>query len=379
MIGGGFSMRLGKVEFSRWKNLPSLRLDLQPRILLVGPNASGKSNFLDVFRFMHEVCRPAGGLLPALANRLGLAGVRQRPTRTNAPLQLHFAFEDEARTRWHYELGMHAKGGPRSPRTEVAYERVLRNNRLLLNRPDAADHRDPERLSVTCLESPLANASFRPIRDFFASTGYCQPAGKLAAAEGSDAASEAIVSLLNGLPKRLRTVRLRQLESVLKSAVPRFQRLELSDASAPRPKVEAHFAVGKAGSMRASSDELSEGTYRLLHLISSVLAPHQLLLVEEPEAALGPAVIRHLAGIFHRLGGDTQIMLSSHSAELLADSGIDASEVVLFLPQSGGEARVVVAGEIPEIKALLEEGLSVGEVVLPRTAPSRLQELGLIP
>jgi predicted ATPase len=46
--------------------------DLSRRVFLVGPNASGKSNLLDVFRFLHDVVSVGGGLEEAVRKRQGV-------------------------------------------------------------------------------------------------------------------------------------------------------------------------------------------------------------------------------------------------------------------------------------------------------------------
>ena len=43
-----------------WKNLPSVDVALGPRVFLVGPNASGKSNLLDAIRFLRDVVVEGG-------------------------------------------------------------------------------------------------------------------------------------------------------------------------------------------------------------------------------------------------------------------------------------------------------------------------------
>ncbi len=44
-------MRFVQIGLVNWKNFSSVDVELQQRVFLVGPNASGKSNFLDAFRF----------------------------------------------------------------------------------------------------------------------------------------------------------------------------------------------------------------------------------------------------------------------------------------------------------------------------------------
>ena len=59
-------MRITRVRLQNWKNFTNLDVSVRERTFLVGPNASGKSNFLDVIRFMMDMVRPGGGLERAL-------------------------------------------------------------------------------------------------------------------------------------------------------------------------------------------------------------------------------------------------------------------------------------------------------------------------
>ena len=46
------ALRFMRISLQSWRNFTQVDVDLQRRVFLVGPNASGKSNFLDVFRFL---------------------------------------------------------------------------------------------------------------------------------------------------------------------------------------------------------------------------------------------------------------------------------------------------------------------------------------
>ena len=55
-------LRFRKLRLKNWKNFERVDIDLQDRMFLVGPNASGKSNLLDAFRFLRDMSdRPAVG------------------------------------------------------------------------------------------------------------------------------------------------------------------------------------------------------------------------------------------------------------------------------------------------------------------------------
>ena len=53
-------MRISHVELYSWKNFRKVNVKLTDRVFLVGPNASGKSNFLDALRFLRDLAAPGG-------------------------------------------------------------------------------------------------------------------------------------------------------------------------------------------------------------------------------------------------------------------------------------------------------------------------------
>jgi hypothetical protein len=54
-------MRFTHLKLENWRNFLSADLPLLQRAFVVGPNASGKSNLLDAFRFLRDVADPQGG------------------------------------------------------------------------------------------------------------------------------------------------------------------------------------------------------------------------------------------------------------------------------------------------------------------------------
>lgn len=45
-------MLVSRLKIKNWRNFSSIDIPLRERQFIVGPNAAGKSNLLDVFRFL---------------------------------------------------------------------------------------------------------------------------------------------------------------------------------------------------------------------------------------------------------------------------------------------------------------------------------------
>ncbi len=263
-------MRLTHVTIKNWRNFKQADFDLQDRMLIIGPNASGKSNLLDALRFLGQIASAGGGFQNAVDSRGGMARLRCLAARyfNKGRVTLRITVgDDECPSTWAYEVTFTAE--QRGKRRPIVYEEVVESNeRRVLTRPTDADRDDPERMTQTHLEQVNANREFRPIVDFLRSVRY-------------------------------------------------------------------------------------------LHLV-----PH---LIRDPERG-GERLSRV------RRAGGPQVLLTTHSNDVLADPGLGKDEVVILTPgEEGTEAHT--ADAVPDIQALLDSDLSLAEILSPRTAPGAVQEL----
>ena len=71
-----------------------------------------------------------------------------------------------------------------------------------------------------------------------------------------------------------------------------------------------------------------------------------------------------------------QIFVSTHSSDLLRDEGIGLDEAMLLVPGAEG-TEVVPAGSNLEVCNLLEGGLTLADIVIPKTRPAAADQLAL--
>ena len=73
-----------RLKLKNWRNFKQIDIALRDRVYLIGPNASGKSNLLDVFRFLRDIAKPSGGgLQKAVKDRQGITKLRCLQARTD--------------------------------------------------------------------------------------------------------------------------------------------------------------------------------------------------------------------------------------------------------------------------------------------------------
>lgn len=380
-------MIVSQIVLKNWRNFRSVDVELGDRVFLVGPNASGKSNFLDVFRFLRDIAKSGGGLQKAVLDRGGISKIRCLAARKYPDVEITVNLSESASAQptWTYAIGIkQEQRGLRQP--YLAYERVWKGSRLILDRPDEDDQEDKLRLTQTHLEQINANAAFREISTFFESILYLHLVPQLLrhpeAFAGPDLPGDpfgrSFLERVARTPVKTRQSRLRKIEAALRLAVPQLKQLTDTKDERGIPHLEAVYEHWRPMGAKQREDQFSDGTLRLIGLLWSLLEGDSLLLLEEPELSLHSGIVSKLPALMYRLQRQRkrQIILSTNTADLLADKGIGGNEVLLLNPGAEG-TTIEPASSIEEVKDLLEAGLSVADAVLPITVPPKADQLAL--
>lgn len=88
-------------------------IEIANRVFIVGPNASGKSNFLDCLRFLNDITKTGGGLVKALADRGGLKKIRALSARSSPEVEIRLELQDIIKgntVSWIYRLSLRQEG-----------------------------------------------------------------------------------------------------------------------------------------------------------------------------------------------------------------------------------------------------------------------------
>jgi len=383
-------MLVSRLGLKNWRNFQHVDdIPLRQRQFIVGPNASGKSNLLDVFRFLRDIAKlEGGGLQKAVNERGGISKLRCLAARRDPEIVIDISLSNDpdGEPLWRYAIGI--KQETRGYRESIlSFEKVWKENTQILNRPDTEDKEDPQRLKQTFLEQVNTNADFREIARYLESVSYIHLVPQLlryadsfqTRSHESDPFGQGFLVKVAKSTLRTKKSRLAKIEKVLKIAVPQLQQFKFErDEDTGKPHLAALYSHWRPKAGWQREDQFSDGTLRLIGLLWALLDSDSLLLLEEPELSLNSSIVSQLAPLIYRLQRQRkrQVLISTHSESLLSDKGIDGREVLLLSPGPEGSS-VEVAGNIRDVRLLLEAGLSVGEVILPRSKPEKVEQLGL--
>ena len=384
-------MIITRLKLTNWRNFTDVDVPLQDRAFIIGPNASGKSNLLDAIRFLRDVAkREGGGLQTAVRRRGGVRQIRSLSAHSGGGvgIEVHLSRDSDEPVEWVYRLVFTVERSG-NHRIMVQEEVVEHNSQILLKRPDRDDNDDSELLTETALEQINANRQFRAVAEFFDEVTYLHLVPQLVrfGAEiggnrlENDPFGQGFLERIAATNNKTRQSRLNKIANSLSYIVPQLEEITFErDTTSGQPHLKARFENWRANDVWQREDQLSDGTLRLIGLFWALLERSGPLLLEEPEISLNRDIVRRLPPLIHRLSipvrrrrGDErhserrQVILTTHSPDLLSDPGIDGWGVLCITPGKDGSIVKPLAAD-PPIRKMLEAGVMPSEV-----APFRSQ------
>jgi len=383
-------MLITRLRLKNWRNFREVDVQLGPRGFVIGANASGKSNLLDVFRFLRTLAQTeGGGLQKAIKERGGLGKLRSLHARRDPEVRIEVELSDSAELNvptWRYALAFKSEGKGQQ-RVLITEESVDHLGQEVLRRPDDSDASDTDRRTQTHLEQINNNARFRAVVDCFAATTYLHLVPQLlkhsseigARALENDPFGQGLLQRIAKTSKKTRDARIGRIAKALAQAVPLFSELRFEQEPVTGLwHLEANFTHWRVNGAWQREDQFSDGTLRLIGLLWSLQEGDGLLLLEEPELSLNDGIVEHIPLMIDRVlrfarMPSRQVLISTHSEVLLAKVS-DAQMVLLIEPGANGSTVRAPSGDE---KQAVENGLNAAEVLLPKTRAQRLDQLGL--
>jgi predicted ATPase len=344
-------MAINKIKVSNFKSFDELAVDLRPLNIVIGANAAGKSNFLEVFRFVRDVSRHGAenavslqGGMEFLANlRIGAS----RPVAVESSADSHEYLDDledwvPVKVSWKLEL---------EAISEAPGFRVLTSE--LTSRGDIVSSVARDRGGPNYFFQELANDLAIFDLDPKLPKKATPITGK--ADLEPDGSNLAIVlrNLLQNEESR------KQLTLILRDLMPFVVDLKV-DRFADKSlliSLEESFATGSY----LPASFLSDGT---IHLTALILALYfdkaPVVILEEPERNIHPHLISKVAAMLADASQKKQVIVTTHNPELVKHARLE--DLLLVRRDAEGFSRISRPAENAQLKVFLENDLGVDEL-----------------
>lgn len=388
MPGSGGGLVLKSVRLQNFKSFRDVHVNLGLRNILVGPNMSGKSNFLEVFRFLQRVSFPQPGTL-GLANAFtgGFQEFTWKGGDSNLiVITLEGAGAGAGRVPdadWRYEIAIvgDERGFIRVQDEQLSlstsglsHELIVKRDggRSLVNKDgrDIVSRVDPNRAALE-FELPDWDGSF--LRRSIASCyfyrlipGVMGRPNPAAAPRFLNEAGDNLSSWLMQLQTRY-SEPFAKIRQVCRDVLPGFADLFTW------PTQQATVLIGSREdylNRPVSVWEMSDGELAFVALLSLIFAPPELsadlYCIEEPENHLHPRLLETLVELLRQVqdergaSGSAQLIATTHSPYLVDHVSLD--ELIVFEKREGA-TLVTHPKDKAHLRALLEsKELGLGDL-----------------
>lgn len=367
---------ISRVVLRNYRSIGECDVRLGPLTYLVGANGAGKSNFVDSLHLVTDAL--TSSLEQALNVRGGWAEVRRRsgghPTHFGIRIEFrvggtpaHYAFNIGAVKNRGFEVLAEecSLGGGlgKGPYYRIERGQVVQSSEITI--PALTS----DRLALVALSGLSA---FRPIFDALTCMGFYNLNPKLMrelqkAQEGRllKPEGENIASVIGHLEK-VNPGALGIVEEYLQTVVPTVHAVKRIPVG-PMETLEFRQDVrGSRDPWRFAAQNMSDGTLRAVGVLTALFQGNRdfaptLIAIEEPETALHPAASAALREALNRASAETQIIVTSHSPDLLDDPGVRDNQILAVVSQAG-DTKI---GEIDNAsrEAIRQHLFSAGELL----------------
>ncbi len=343
---------LTHVKLVNYKSIAAADVRLPQVSFLVGPNGSGKGNFMDALRFVADALNTS--LDQALRVRGGVELVQRKPRGDGQPFGLHLQFELGTGSGW-YALTIRGRAGDGyevcREECRLAESRGAREHFFQIERGRVIDASIPKAPAASADRLYLVTASgfeeFRPAFDALAGMRFASPVPERmrpiqapgnATSLNRDCSN--VASVLGSLEKRSPTAK-RHIDEYLGCLVPGIA--EVRRWPKGTDETLGFLLQVDDGEVRLPASSMSDGTLRALGVLVALFqgaaqkdAGRQLVGIEEPEAGQHPSAVEALTDAIREAALRTQVIATSHSPELL--EGV-ADESIITVEAHQGATR----------------------------------------
>jgi predicted ATPase len=360
-----------RVVLRNYKSIGYCEVSFGPLTYLVGANGSGKSNFLDSMHLVKDAL--VGSLDNALNERGGLAEVRRRSSGhpTNFGIRLEFALKNGQRGHYAFNIGALSGRGYEVQSEECVIGGIGKGPFFKIERGTLKATSEATFPVVTsdrlALVAVSGVAAFRPVFDGLSTMGFYNLNPKLM--------RELQKPQEGRLLKRVAPDMMGMIQEYLQMVVPMVHGVARKQIG---PMETLEFRQDMAGAKHPwhfLAQNMSDGTLRALGVLAALFQGNRdyapsLVGIEEPETALHPAASAALRAALRTASRSTQIIVTSHSPDLLDDRELSVNDLLAVISE-GGETYVAPLDEGSRT-VMHDQLFSAGELLrLNQLAPDR--------
>jgi len=312
--------RLESLSVENFKSIRRQKLQLEPLNVFIGGNGSGKSNLIEVFRFLREIVNQH--LAAYTARKGGADSLLHFGRKRSSSIELKVQFSASAEQVNTYSVSLTATDDD---------QLVIRQESI-----SAGDGVPGEWLSESPFGGPTRESRLRSIPRI-AGSQICTDLQNFWVYHFHDTSDSAPLKATTdvednrflrpqaeNLPAFLYLLQekypdhMANIRDAVRQVAPLFDRFQLAPSRLNPSKIKLEWQERGADSYFNAS-ALSDGTLRFICLATLLLQPTlpPLILLDEPELGLHPAAITLLAGLLMSAAARAQVIVATQSVTLV--------------------------------------------------------------
>jgi len=361
------------LELENFLSIEKTKIDLGKLTVLVGPNASGKSNIIKALMLLSGLAKSGNLSIEEICeNYLGINSVKEviyNFKKDRFRLKAYFKFRDVDLS---YEVSVDSTGRVlkeeirlgKTPslirkETEVEYQTLEERKKTRISNvygsilPKIKDLRPKVLQPIEEVADILGNInaySFDPYKiRARASSSY-----KLELRRDGSNLAQVLHSLLTYDRKKFL-----RIEETLKDLIP-----EVDELNTPITTDGAYCFLSfkeKGVSEPLKYTNISDGTLRILAFVTALHLGGTIVAFEEPENCVHPYLFETIVDLSRK--APCQVLITTHSPYLVDEA---LPEELRFVDKINGKTRVRMVEDKEKVKKMLEEGLKLGEIWFSR-------------
>jgi predicted ATPase len=371
---------ISRIVLKNYMSISGCNVQLKPLTFLVGQNGAGKSNFLNAIRLVSESLTTS--LDHALRERGGISEVRRRSSGhpTHFGIRLEFFLDDGTPGYYSFKIGAKQNAGFEVQQEECQLFSKFQKPRAFFQVESGKLESKSEKIMPPAttdrlyLVAAAGLPEFRPIYDSLSHMGFynlnpdeirdlqAPDAGDVLMRDGRN-----IASVLSNMEKEdLNSKKL--VVNFLSKVVPGITDVYVKHIG-NKETIEFRQKVGaNKSSWRFMAENMSDGTLRALGILVALFQSKKtnkirvpFVGIEEPEIALHPGAAGVLRNALISASANTQILVTSHSPDLLDDKKI-SDENILAVENVNG-ATLIAPLSLATRKAIKNKLYTAGELL----------------